>query len=105
MATPMAYGSSQARDQIQALAINLHYRCDNVASSNPLCQAGNQTCISIATQAAAAMFLIHWTTAGTHLLFQPFKIVKNLCYALGPHCLLYSTGNHIQSLGTEPDGT
>ena len=42
----------------------------NVKSFNPLCWAGNQTCTSLATQAAAVRFLIHCATVGI-----PFNII------------------------------
>ena len=41
-ATPEAYGSSQARDQIQAVAASLHHSHSN-AGSDPLSKARDQT--------------------------------------------------------------
>ena len=55
----MAYGSSQAREWIQATAVT------NVGSFNPLCWARDQTHVSEATQAAAVSFLTHRATVGT----------------------------------------
>ena len=63
MATPTAYGSSQARNWIQDIAVTY------VRSFNPLPQARNQTHAFTETQATALRFLTHCTTVGTPHLF------------------------------------
>ena len=65
MAIPASYGSSQARDWIQAAAATYDTTSDNTQSINPLCCAGDQTCSPAATQAAAVKFLILCATVGT----------------------------------------
>ena len=56
MGTPVAYGSSQARDWIQASGVATHY-------------ARVQTHTCSATQAATVRFLTHCATAGIPFTF------------------------------------
>ena len=60
MATPAAYGSSQARDWIWAAAATY------TGSFNPLCWARDQTHTFAVTRDAAVGFLTQWATAGIH---------------------------------------
>ena len=43
--TPTAYGSSQARDRIGAVAAGLHHSSRQCRILDPLCEARDQTCI------------------------------------------------------------
>ena len=49
--------------------LNLSQSCSNTGSFNPLWQAGDRTCTSAATWAAAVRFLTHWATVGTPEMF------------------------------------
>ena len=70
MAAPMAHGSSQARDLIQAAAVTY------AGSFKPLHLARGQTQTFAATHAAAAGFLTHCTTAGTPpVMFVPMFLL------------------------------
>ena len=62
MAAPMAFGSSRARDQIQARAVTYAKALSMLDLFSPLHQAGDRT---TATQATAVIFLTHCTTVGT----------------------------------------
>ena len=74
MATPTAYGSSWDRDWIWAAAVTYAVAGATPDPFNPLCEAGNQTCISIATRATAIGFSIHWATVATPLIFRSFQL-------------------------------
>lgn len=64
MATFTAYGSSWARDGLQAAAAILCHSCGNTRSLNPLHWTEDRTYASTATRAAAVRFLTHCTTSG-----------------------------------------
>lgn len=62
MATSTAYGSSPARDWICS---DPCHTCSNAWSFDPLHQAGDGTCTSAETWAAAVRFLTYWATVET----------------------------------------
>ena len=70
MATPIAYGSSWARDWIW-VQVHLYHICRNAISFNPLAQAGDQTWASMKTWGLAVRFLTHCATAGTSWVIIP----------------------------------
>ena len=63
MATPTAYGSFWARDQIQTLAVS------KAGSFKPLWWARNPVHASAENKANAVVFLTHCTTAETPIFF------------------------------------
>ena len=65
MALPIAYGSSQAREWIWAVAETYAAAVATARSFSPLQWAGDWIHTSAVTQAAAARFLIHWATVGS----------------------------------------
>ena len=66
MVSPVAYGSSWARDWIQAtvMAEDLCHSCGNAGFFNPLHWARDGSCAPAATWATAVGFLTHCATAG-----------------------------------------
>ena len=63
MTAPMVYGSSWAGDWV----CDLQCGSGNARYFNPLGWAGDRTCTSTATRAAAVRFLTHCSTEGTPL--------------------------------------
>ena len=89
MATPVAYGSSQARTEsgIQATAADQCRGCGNTRSFNPLWEDGDQIHTSAATWAAAVKFLTHCTTG-----IPAFKEFFSLSCQISSHIVDYFTG-------------
>ena len=78
MAAPTAYGSSQSRDWIQAVAVSYATAVATDGSFNLLHQAGGQTHTSAVTQTTAVRFLTYCATVGT-LNTADLKLL--LCFA------------------------
>ena len=72
MATPVAYGRSQARDWIQAIVATY---AAAAATPDPLRQAQEQTHASVATSPAVVRFLTPCITAGTP------RVLLNIIFA------------------------
>ena len=79
MATPMAYGSSWARDCIFHNC-NLRCSCGNAGSFNPLRLAGGRICISAVTHTAAVkkkfFFFFFWSFVFLELHLQHMEVPR-----------------------------
>ena len=62
------YGCPHGISKLSGQELNLSHSCGSNRSFNPLCWAGDQTCASAVTWAAALGFLTHCTTSrNTHI--------------------------------------
>ena len=68
MAALMAYGSFLGQGLNLSHNCDLRCSCSNSRSFNLLYWAGDQTLVSVVTQATAVRFLTHCTTVGTPAL-------------------------------------
>lgn len=73
MATPVAFGSSWARDWIQVTAGTYAMATATLHPLNPPYRAGDRTQAYVATWATVVGFLTHWAIVGT-----PFEDFSNL---------------------------
>ena len=91
MAAPMAYGSSWAKDWIQARAVTYIAAVVMLGPFILLHQAGDQTWAATASQANAVQFLTHCATAGTpeYYMFIISKIFEIIFFFILQIFLLY----------------
>ena len=87
MAAPMVYGSSWARDWIWAEIATYAAACSNSRSFNSLCQAGDRTHTSTASQVVAVRFLNHCVRVWTPQTYAFMPVLSNKTFCVDGNIL------------------